>query len=161
MYFYQKFIMDYSLDITRKGRVILDKFLTEIPLELLNKVPKGFNNNIFWNIKHVVVTQQLLVYNLSELPMQLTADEVAAYRKGSKAEGPVDAQAVELLRDQLFTTLDKTHADYNKGLFNRYNDYTVSTGTTLTSVDDALEFNNFHEGIHLGYILALKRSLGI
>ncbi|MGB5463369.1 MAG: DinB family protein, partial [Aureibaculum sp.] len=28
---------------------------------------------------------------------------------------------------------------------------------TLNNIQDAIEFNNFHEGIHLGYILALKK----
>ena len=28
-----------------------------------------------------------------------------------------------------------------------------------TNVEDAIEFNNFHEGIHLGYVLALKRLI--
>ncbi len=153
--------MDYSLDITRKTRVIFSNFLDTIPLAQLNKVPTGFNNNIFWNIKHVVVTQQLLVYNLSDLPMGVTKAEVASYRKGTKATGAVTAAQVKLLKKQLATLIEKTKADYNKGFFNHYNAYTVSTGTTLTNVDDAIEFNNVHEGIHLGYILALKRNLGI
>ncbi len=29
----------------------------------------------------------------------------------------------------------------------------------LKSIEDAIQFNNFHEGIHLGYILALKKAL--
>jgi hypothetical protein len=31
--------------------------------------------------------------------------------------------------------------------------------STLTNVEEAIEFNNFHEGIHLGYILAMKNSI--
>jgi hypothetical protein len=45
-------------------------------LEQLNKVPRGFNNNIIWNIAHVIVTQQILVYKLSGLPMIVTDEMV-------------------------------------------------------------------------------------
>ena len=55
--------------------------------------------------------------------------------------------------------LNKTKEDYSHKLFKNYNEYTVSTKSTLTNVEEAIDFNNFHEGIHLGYILALKRSL--
>lgn len=153
--------MDYSLDITRKTRELFKRFLNDIPLKHLNHVPQGFNNNIYWNIKHVVVTQQLLVYKLSNLPMGVLEQEVAAYAKGSKVTGDVSQKEVDNLKKQLFNLLEKTKADYNKGLFNHYKTYTVTTGTTLTNVDEAIEFNNTHEGIHLGYILALKRSMGI
>ena len=138
----------------------MDELLESLSLEQLNTVPNNFRNNIFWNIKHVVVTQQLLVYNLSELPMALSKEEVDSYRKGSEVTAAVSQEDVDLLRKQLFSTLDKTRADYNKGLFSRYNEYTVSTGTTLTDVDEAIEFNNFHEGLHLGYCMAMKRALG-
>ena len=48
---------------------------------------------------------------------------------------------------------------YEKGVFNSFQPYTTSTNSTLKSFEEAMEFNNFHEGIHLGYILALKKSL--
>ena len=57
------------------------------------------------------------------------------------------------------TPLNQTEVDYNARAFKNYKEYTVSTGSTLISVDEALVFNNFHEGIHLGYILALIKSL--
>lgn len=152
--------MEFSIDTTYKTRLVIDGIIENLTLEQLNTVPDNFRNNIFWNAKHVIVTQQLLVYNLSELPMKLSQEEVDAYRKGSVVTGPVDQKAVDLMRKQLFSLLDKTRADYNKGLFNIYNPYTVSTGTTLTNVDEAIEFNNFHEGLHLGYIMAIKRAMG-
>jgi hypothetical protein len=30
---------------------------------------------------------------------------------------------------------------------------------TLSTIDEAISFNTLHEGIHLGYILAMKNSL--
>ncbi len=35
----------------------------------------------------------------------------------------------------------------------------TSAGIRLESVEDAIAFNNFHEGIHLGYVMALKKAL--
>ncbi|WP_417866605.1 DinB family protein [Xanthomarina gelatinilytica] len=151
--------MDWAFDITNKNRAIFKTFLETFTLEELNKVPKGFNNNIIWNIAHTIVTQQLLVYNLSGLPMLLTNDMVEKYRKGTKPEQDVTRAEVDLIKGLLFSTIEKTKEDYNNNVFETYNEYTVTTKSTLTNVDEAIDFNNFHEGIHLGYILALKRAL--
>lgn len=150
--------MHYDIDITRKNRVLFEKFLDAFTLEQLNKVPEGFNNNIIWNIAHCIVTQQLLVYKLSNLQGVLSDKMIAEFRKGTKTERDLSQAEVEEISSLLFSPLDQTEADYNNDLFKTYNEYTVSTGSTLTNVDEALSFNNFHEGIHLGYILALKKS---
>ena len=153
--------MKYTIDITLKNRDLFLQFLEKIPLEVLNKIPQGFNNNIFWNIKHTVITQQLLVYGLSGVPMNVSEEEITKYRKGSAPEGDVTQEEIDVCKSQLHTLINKTEEDLENGLFVNYKEYTVTTKTTLSSVQDALVFNNFHEGIHLGYILALKRALGV
>ena len=151
--------MDFAFDATIKNRIILNSFLEKYSLEQLNLVPEGFRNNMFWNIAHTVVTQQLLIYNFSGLPMMVSDEMVAKYRKGTKTEHNASQAEVNEIKALLFTTIEKTKEDYNKNIFKLYKEYTVSTGSTLTKVEDAITFNNFHEGIHLGYILALKKSL--
>lgn len=151
--------MDWAFDITTKNRTLFKGFLETYTLEELNKVPKGFNNNIIWNVAHTIVTQQLLVYNLSGLPMLLSSDLVDMYKKGSKPERDVTQDELNAIKDLLFSTIEKTKEDYNNKLFKNYNQYTVTTKSVLTKVEEAIDFNNFHEGIHLGYILALKKSL--
>ena len=149
----------YEIDITRKNRKLFEAFLDKFSLEQLNKVPEGFNNNIIWNIAHCIVTQQLLVYKLSGLQGVLSDDMIAEYRKGTKTERNLSQDEVDEIKALLYSPLDKTDEDYSNGLFKIYNEYTVSTGSTLAKVEDAISFNNFHEGIHLGYILALKKAL--
>lgn len=151
--------MHYGIDITRKNRVLFQGFLDKFSLEELNKVPKGFRNNIIWNIAHCIVTQQLLIYKLSGLEGVLSDKMISEYRKGTKTERNLYQSEVDEIRNLLFIPLDQTEVDYNARAFKNYKEYTVSTGSTLTSVDEALVFNNFHEGIHLGYILALIKSL--
>ena len=53
--------MQSTFDITQSSRNILHKFLINYSLEQLNKVPEGYNNNLIWNIAHIVVVQQMLV----------------------------------------------------------------------------------------------------
>jgi len=151
--------MDYSFDITLKTRMLFKSILESLSLEGLNKVPERYNNNIFWNIKHVLVTQQLLMYNQSGLPMTLSNNEIEAYKKGSKVEFNINQEDVEILKDQLFSTLEKAQEDYKKGIFKNFQEYTVTTKSVLSNIEDVIEFNNFHEGIHLGYVFALRKLI--
>lgn len=151
--------MQDPITITRVNRKTLEKIIANSSLEQLNKVPEGFNNNLIWNIAHVIVTQQLLVYKLSGLPMMIDDEMVNLYRKGTKTERAVTAAEVSTIKELLFTTLDKTEKDVSENIFKTYNHYETSTGFVLKSVEDAMNFNNYHEGVHLGYILALRKSL--
>jgi hypothetical protein len=151
--------MDYAFDIAIKNRKLLKTFIENHTLEELNKVPEGFNNNIIWNIAHTIVTQQLLVYKLSGLPMLLSEDMVEAYRKGTKTECDLSQAEVDFVKGLLFSLIERTKEDYDNKVFLSYNEYTVSTKSTLSNVEEAIDFNNFHEGIHLGYILALRKSI--
>lgn len=151
--------MNYTFDITLKTRTIFLNFLETLTIKQLKTIPEGFNNNIFWNIKHVVITQQLLIYELSGLPILVSEVELESFRKGSKAKENLTQEDVDLLKEQLFSTLEQTKIDYNNGLFKTFTEYTVSTKSVLSNIEEALEFNNFHEGIHLGYILAMRKNI--
>ena len=57
--------MKIQFDILTKTRAIVLHYIDGLTLEQLHVIPEGFNNNIAWNIAHLVVTQQLLHYSLS------------------------------------------------------------------------------------------------
>ncbi|EDP70998.1 hypothetical protein FBALC1_00902 [Flavobacteriales bacterium ALC-1] len=151
--------MDYAFDIAIKNRKLLSAFIENHTLKELNKVPDGFNNSIIWNIAHTIVTQQILVYRLSELPMSLSNEMVTAFKKGTKTEKDLSQAEVDIIKSLLFSTIEKTKEDYNNDIFKTFTEYTVSTKSILSNVEEAIAFNNFHEGIHFGYILALRKSL--
>ena len=117
--------MNRSFDITLKNRAILHRFLVDFSLSQLNTVPDGYRNSIYWNIIHVVVTQQLLVYKLSDVPMLISSDLVDAFRKGTKTERDATQHEVEHLKKLLFSTIEQTQKDYDAGRFTSYNSYTV------------------------------------
>jgi hypothetical protein len=51
----------------------------------LNTIPEGYSNNLIWNIAHIIVVQQMLVYKLS-ITMMISDEMVEKYKKGTKPE---------------------------------------------------------------------------
>lgn len=151
--------MDSLFTITLQNRKILSKYLSELTDNQLYTIPKGFNNNIWWNIAHVVVTQQLLVYGLSGLPLNIDKEIVDSYRKGTYPKEKPNSEEVETIKKLLFVLPEQTREDYESNVFKSFKSYTTSAKVTLTNVNDAIAFNVFHEGLHLGSILALVRAI--
>lgn len=152
--------MDFIFEVLPNTRKYLYSVLENNSLEDLNIIPQGFNNNIIWNIAHLIVSQQILVYKLSGLPLMVSDTFVEKYRKGSKPEAPVTLSEVEEIKSLLFPLIQKTQEDYYNGVFQKYQEYVVvTTGNALKRVEDALQFTVFHEGLHIGYIMALLRAI--
>ncbi|HAT77654.1 MAG TPA: DinB family protein [Flavobacterium sp.] len=149
--------MRQTIEITRTSRKIVSQFLENHSLEQLNKIPTGFNNNLIWNIGHIVVTQQLLVYKLSGLPLMVSDQLVQRFSKGAKPEFEATQADVDEIMTLLTKTIDQTIEDYENGIFKNFYEYPTSTGFILKNVEDAMVFNNFHEGLHIGIMMSLKK----
>jgi len=151
--------MHQVFDITRLSRKIVAEYLQNYSLEQLNKVPEGFNNNLIWNIGHIVVVQQMLVYNLSGLPMMVSQEMVEKYKRGSKPENLVSQAEVDEIRSLLFETINQTKADFNSKIFKTYTEFTTLSGFTMRNVEDALAFNYYHEAMHIGMMMSIRKFI--
>ncbi|MDR7372652.1 DinB family protein [Flavobacterium aquidurense] len=149
--------MNPVFEVQKTIREILLKVLDNHSLEQLNKIPPGFSNNLIWNIAHCVSSQQVLIYKLSGLPTNASEEFINKFRKGTKPEGDVSQAEVDEIRVLLSTTLDQTINDYSNGIFQNYNEYTTSMGYTLKNIEGALDYNNYHEGIHTGIIMSIGK----
>lgn len=149
--------MQKRFDNLLKGRQLMLKVIDGLSNEQINKIPAGFNNNIAWNIAHLVVTQQLLCYKLSGLECLVSPEMIANFQKGAVPSSQVSEKEFETIKQQLIEFPQKLSDDYEKGIFENYTSYTTSVNVTLNSIDEAIDFNFFHEGIHLGIILQLKK----
>ncbi len=148
--------MEKQFEILKANRHIILKVIENLSLEQLNKIPEGFRNNIAWNVAHLAVIQQLLCYKLSGLKIAVSEKMVEKYQKGTSPTSDMTQQELETIKILFLTQVDTFKEDYNNNVFKTYNSYPTSANITLNNISDAIEFNNFHEGIHLGYILALK-----
>ncbi len=131
--------------------------LDAISVEQMLRIPEPHRNSVFWNVAHLMVTQQLLFYRLSGLPLRIEEGWVERYGKGSSASEQVSAQDIDFVRKNIVSLCEQAQQDFEKGLFKSYKPYMTSTGIELTSLEEALEFSAFHDGIHLGVVLSLKK----
>jgi hypothetical protein len=155
--FIKKLKMNTSLDVTRTSRKMLSQFLKGYSLAQLNSIPAGHNNNLIWNIAHIIVVQQMLLYKLSGLPMKVSDTLVEKYKKGTKPEQDATQAEVDEIYNLLMETIDQTEIDLNNDNFVSFQEYPTSTGFVLKNAKDAMVFNSFHEGIHIGAILSIRK----
>lgn len=151
--------MKDTFEVNRTSRKMASSYFENYTLEQLNKIPEGFSNSLIWNIAHIVVTQQLLVYKFSGLPMMVSNEMIEKYRKGSKPESDVMQAEADEIKSLLVKTVDQLEVDYNNGIFENYQEYPTSTGFVLKSAKGAIEFNNFHEGLHLGIMMSIRKFM--
>ena len=151
--------MKTQFDILRKSRELVVKELEGLSMDKIHKIPEGFKNNIAWNVSHLVVTQQLLHYKLSGLNCLCTDELIEAHRKGTAPTKTFTEEEFEEVLELLLGLPDTLQEDYEAGIFENYTEYPTSTGFTLTSIENAIPFNNFHEGIHYGIIRSIKKFL--
>lgn len=151
--------MKEQFDVLRKSRELVFKELEGLSLEQIHKIPEGFKNNIAWNVAHLVVTQQLLHYTLSGLNPLCTDELIAEHRKGTSPTKTFTADEFEEVKELLVGLPNTLEEDFNAGIFKEYKEYPTSTGFVLTSIQNAIAFNNFHEGVHYGIIRSIKKFL--
>lgn len=152
--------METIFSITTNVRNQFLYFIEKYTLEQLNTIPTGFSNNIIWNIGHCIATQQTLIYKLSGLPMKVSEEFVNTYRNGTIPTGKTTQDEVDYIKSILFSSSEHIQEDFAKGIFVNFHEYTTkSTGFTMKNAVEAAEFNNFHEGIHLGIMLQIRKFI--
>jgi hypothetical protein len=137
----------------------LISYLLAYDVKQLSYIPMGFKNNIFWNCAHALVTQQLMTYYLSDNAMLVDNDWVMRFKKGTFGDANITEDDVNLLVKLLQTTQVRLKKDYFAEDLSFFRPYETSFGIKLETIEDAIRFNNLHESLHLGYVMALSKSI--
>lgn len=151
--------MKKEIEWMEKTRSYLLELVKDLTVEQLNKIPSGFNNNIIWNLGHLISSQQGLCYTRSGLNGTVDETFFANFRSQTKPERFITDKEVALIKELLLSTLSVLKEDYSKNTFTNYTAYTTRYSVELTNIDNAIDFLVFHEGLHTGYIMALKRLI--
>ncbi len=151
--------MQLTFKIWETNRKLHLELLEKYSLEQLNKIPEGFSNNLIWNVGHIIVTQQGLLYRLSGLPVNVSKEMHHKYKYGTAPTQPATQEEVDEIKKLLISHIEQTKEDFANGKFQNFTPYATHIGFHLDNFEEAAKFNNYHEGIHLGFMLNIKKFI--
>ncbi|MDI3318312.1 DinB family protein [Pinibacter soli] len=154
--------MDKRVEKIKGFRTFLLQQIEELTIDQLNKIPDGFNNNIVWNIAHMICTEQIVCYVRSNLPVIVEDKYFSPYLPGTKPTSFVDVDDVAIIKQFFTGTSDQLNADLDHKSFANYSPSVAipkTYGFEVNNIDDALEYLLYHEGLHSGYVMSLKRMV--
>lgn len=142
---------------TRNNTLEVVKSLT---LEQVNQIPEGFTGNIAWHVGHMVSTHRGLVYQLNGAGNDMEKEFVLKFKKGSVPESDITQLEWDFILQKLISQVDDLERDLaNEEMWGDTHEYATSYNYTITSLEEGVKFSNLHQALHLGYIMALKRSV--
>ena len=149
--------MNKQIENLKRTRAFVLDAIKEINVDQWNKVPNGFNNNIAWNIGHMCATMQGICYSRAGLLPIIDEKWILPYKSGTKPEKELSTEEVEELKLLFLSVVEALENDYNNQKFINYNSWTNRYKIELTTFEEALDFMLYHEGLHFGAIMALKK----
>lgn len=148
-----------TLGIIIQNRKAFKKIIDGMSASQLNTIPTGFNNNIYWNVAHVIAVQQRLIYGLAGIQFTVPQDFVKEFAPGTKPEREYTAPDITYLLELLLTSSSALVSDLEEGKFTAIQPFTTALNFKIKSIEDAVSFNLFHEALHMGHILNLRKFI--
>jgi hypothetical protein len=152
--------MDQRIEKIKRLRQFLLTQIAGLSAGQLNKIPEGYNNNIIWNLAHLICAQQSICYVRAGQSISVEEKYFSPYVTGTKPGEFIGEQEIARIKTLFLSSIDELQADFDKKIFDSYSpspNILRMYGVKLYHIGDALEFLLYHEGYHSGYIISLKR----
>ncbi len=144
------------LEIMDNYRRDLLRIIENLTVEQLNTVPNGFNNNIVWNLGHIlVVTDELLYKNTPFFSIPTYDFDIAGFKKGSRPEDIINEKDITSIRSAISNTVPqfrKLLSDYAMTSQKKEKELIENLST-----DKNIHFILFHEDMHFSTIIRQLR----
>ena len=142
-------------------RSLTEQAMKKIPEEILDIIPKGFNNNIRWNFGHIAFVQEKLVFASLGEEMNIPKEYEQLFGAGTKpgewkVTSPTFIEIGEILSEQKSRIKDFLQGRLHENL---PTPFTNRMGITFNTVGEILLFSFYHEALHIETIKRLHRSI--
>lgn len=148
----------YTLSESR--RLGLD-LLKNTSSEELVFIPDGFSNNILWLAGHIYLVQLRLTYSLSRIDIDIPQWITDSFANGTSPKDWKTTPSIDFIIQNFDKAPNQLMEDLSNKKFIEFTPYTTKMGTQLNTLNEAIAFNNFHEGLHLGQMLNIRRIISL
>lgn len=139
------------LEIIDNIRRDLLEVTENLTVEQLNTIPSGFNNNIVWNLGHILVVTDEILYKNTPFPIPTHDFDTSGFKKGTRPDNVINEKDISLIRRALSDTVPRF-----RKLINGYAMASQNKESELLeklSSDKSIHFILFHEDMHFSTIL--------
>ncbi len=134
--------------------------IKDLSHEQLLTIPTGFNNNILWQIGHLLYEQYQFFYGFTGQPLPLPEGGAEAYKalfdNGTSPKTWETPPDVAGILAEFASISDTIIADANAGKFDGFQGRELRPGLLLNDINHLAAFHCVHEGMHMGAIKAIK-----
>ncbi len=123
-------------------------------------IPEGRDDNVLWNVGHLLCSLSRLTYVFSGHPLPIPEIYLERFGKGTSATNWTESPDPAEILDNFKAMPGRIEADYLASKFKEYKPLQITPDDTIASVEEAVAFHCFHEGLHIGMIITLKELLG-
>jgi len=129
--------------------------------EMADIMPKGFRNTIRWQFGHILVSQEGLLFRLTNKPMAIPKSYITLFGMGSSPAGwTEEPPSLETLRADLQEQTSRIVETFSGKLSEKLPaPFNLRSKIEFQTVGEVLTFTLYHEGVHCGAINALKCAI--
>ena len=145
--------MKTQFEILRKLRKSVLNITSDLTEEQYNIIPKHNNNNVIWNMTHMLSIQQLLIYGMTKNPYTLDDSIILPFKKNTKPEIRYSMNFIDGVRNSMLDQVDILEQRYEEGILNDVPvPFRSSLGMAFDTIEGIIQFNTMHETLHMTVI---------
>ncbi len=149
-----------SLTMFKYSRTSTLILLKKIPEDKWDLQPEGFPNTIRWNAGHVYSTAEDYLLSADENFPTKRADWNDLFLDGTRpSEWPDEIPSANEIIEALEEQKERIYNYFKERMDQKASESRDINGTFLETVEAAMQFVTWHEGIHLGYVNAFAKPL--
>jgi hypothetical protein len=132
------------------------KWIEAIDPTIVDVMPTNFINNIHWHVGHILLVQDRVTLRLMGRTIGFPEEYTAWFGPGTKpADWQTQPPAVELLLQEL----REQTARLQSIISGKLADKLAIQLFHFETLEESLSYSLYHEGIHLGYMMGLRRAI--
>lgn len=129
--------------------------------EQMLHIPDDREDNILWNVGHLLCSLSRLTYVFSGHPLPIPEGYLPIFGKDTSARDWQANPDVRTVVDRFVELPQQVELDYKEGIFTEYKTLQIIPDEDIASIEEAIAFHCFHEGLHIGKVLTLKEAMGL